>query len=159
MIDRMNVQHQMEIMQYIKNFERQEDKETEKIIDMLKREFKETSNAKPGLTDKGLEIALQLYQISTEKLPPRRVASKDRDQLKMPIPFKNLASPTQLMPQSSASPIQSETQIKLHTDFSPSASMVSQKDVDQEYSQSELVNNDLVEETGSGMVNTLILNG
>lgn len=57
----MNVLHQMEIMQYIKNFEQQEDIESENIIHMLKKEFKESSDAKPGLSNKGLEIALQLY--------------------------------------------------------------------------------------------------
>ena len=51
----------MEIMQYIKNFEQQEDIESENIIHMLKKEFKESSDAKPGLSKKGLEIALQLY--------------------------------------------------------------------------------------------------
>ena len=54
----------------------------------------EKSNYKyQGLSEKGAEIALQLYSLNEKMLPPRIVASPSVDKLKMPIPFMNIAGP------------------------------------------------------------------
>lgn len=44
------------------------------------------------MTEKGMELALWFYQKQQEKLPPRKIANRDHLQIKMPIPFDNMAS-------------------------------------------------------------------
>lgn len=48
-----------------------------------------------GLTKEGIEMALKFYQNQSEVLPPRVVAEINSDKPSMPIPFSNMASPSQ----------------------------------------------------------------
>lgn len=64
----------------------------EQFVQRLKKELLGSRETAQGLSNEGIEMALYLYGLDQDKLPPRAVASANIDHMKMPIPFKNMAS-------------------------------------------------------------------